>query len=60
MTYCRILAKGARGGKGADALGESRSALVRVVTELQRGEEIYMLVGQEGQDACQKLVGKIF
>ncbi|XKL67743.1 hypothetical protein PGB90_003234 [Kerria lacca] len=51
----RIIAKGARGGKGADALGESKSAMVRIVTELHKGDDVYLLVGQEGQDACKKL-----
>lgn len=56
IIYCRIIAKGARGGKGADALGESRSAMVRMVKEFSKGQEIYFLIGQEGQDACRKLV----
>ncbi|XP_065200377.1 leukocyte tyrosine kinase receptor-like isoform X2 [Planococcus citri] len=55
VSYYTIIAKGARGGKGADALGESRAAMVRAVTELYKGQSIYFLIGQEGHDACRKL-----
>jgi hypothetical protein len=36
-------------------MGSSRGAMVRVVVELRKGQEIYMLVGQEGNSACVKV-----
>jgi anaplastic lymphoma kinase len=48
---------GASGGKGSGAMGSSRGAMVRVVVELRKGQEIYMLVGQEGNSACVKSLG---
>jgi anaplastic lymphoma kinase len=38
-------------------MGSSRGAMVRVVVELRKGQEIYMLVGQEGNSACVKSLG---
>ncbi|XP_008194070.1 tyrosine-protein kinase receptor isoform X2 [Tribolium castaneum] len=48
---------GASGGKGSGAMGSSRGAMVRVVLELRKGQEIYMLIGQEGTSACVKSLG---
>lgn len=33
-------------------MGSSRSAMVRIVIELQKWQEILILVGQEGSNAC--------
>ncbi|KAF7281667.1 hypothetical protein GWI33_004443 [Rhynchophorus ferrugineus] len=54
--YTFILA-GAGGGKGSLGMGSSRGALVRTVIELKRGQEIFILVGQEGNSACLKSLG---
>lgn len=47
--------EGASGGKGSGGMGSSRGAMVRVVIELRKGQEVYMLVGQEGTNACIKV-----
>lgn len=36
-------------------MGSSRGALVRTVMELKKGQEIFMLVGQEGTNSCVKV-----
>lgn len=36
-------------------MGSSRGAMVRVVMELRKGQEVFMLVGQEGTNACIKV-----
>lgn len=36
-------------------MGSSRGAMVRTVLELGKGQEIFMLVGQEGSNACLKV-----
>lgn len=36
-------------------MGSSRGAMVRMVVELRKGQEFYILVGQEGSDACLKV-----
>ncbi|KAJ3662397.1 hypothetical protein Zmor_006748 [Zophobas morio] len=48
---------GASGGKGSGAMGSSRGAMVRVVVDLRKGQEIHVLVGQEGTNACIKSLG---
>lgn len=54
---CRIIAKGAGGGLGSGGVGSSRGALVVSVMELNKDEEIYLLVGQAGEHACIKSMG---
>lgn len=45
----RLIAKGASGSKGFNSNGEaSRGAVARMIVELQKGQHIYALVGQEG------------
>ncbi|XP_050297012.1 tyrosine-protein kinase receptor isoform X2 [Anthonomus grandis grandis] len=56
--YTFILA-GASGGKGSSGMGSSRGAVVRAVMELSRGQEIFLMVGQEGNSACLKFIGQI-
>lgn len=51
----RIVARGARGGKGADGMGISKGATAVVVVELYKGQTLHILVGQEGGDACRKV-----
>lgn len=36
-------------------MGSSRGAMVRIVAELRKGQELYFLVGQEGSSACVKV-----
>ncbi|KAJ9595248.1 hypothetical protein L9F63_013458 [Diploptera punctata] len=45
--YYTIIAKGASGGSGLDG-SSSSAAMVRSVIELDRGQHVYMLIGQEG------------
>lgn len=47
-----LIVYGASGGKGSSGMGSSRGAVIRTVVELNKGQELYMLVGQEGTDAC--------
>lgn len=54
MKFYRIISKGAGGGLGSRGLGSSRGALAISVFELHKDEEIYILVGQKGEDACTK------
>lgn len=37
-------------------MGSSRGAMVRMVVELRKGQEFYILVGQEGSNACIKVI----
>jgi len=50
-----LISRGARGGKGSDDKGYALGALVRGVIELQKGDQLYFIVGQEGTDACPKV-----
>ncbi|XP_022918243.1 tyrosine-protein kinase receptor [Onthophagus taurus] len=52
--YYTFLLYGAGGGKGGGGMGSSRGAMVRVILELGKGQELYMAVGQEGTSACVK------
>lgn len=53
MFACyRIIAKGAGGGLGSRGLGSSRGALAISVFELRKDEDIHILVGQKGENAC--------
>ncbi|CAG4993099.1 unnamed protein product [Colias eurytheme] len=49
-----IIATGASGGLGSMWAGVSHGAQARGLFELHRAEKIYMLVGQQGQNACKK------
>jgi anaplastic lymphoma kinase len=55
--YYTIIAKGAGGGMGSGGVGSSRGAVAVSVLELHKDEEIYILVGQSGEDACIKTMG---
>ncbi|XP_055839664.1 tyrosine-protein kinase receptor [Episyrphus balteatus] len=49
-----IIAKGASGGLGSGGVGSSRGAMAVSVLELHKNEELYILVGQQGENACIK------
>ncbi|XP_050674682.1 leukocyte tyrosine kinase receptor [Leptidea sinapis] len=49
-----IIATGASGGLGSMWTGVSHGAQARGLFELHRSEQIYMLVGQPGLNACKK------
>ncbi|KAJ8931560.1 hypothetical protein NQ314_015507, partial [Rhamnusium bicolor] len=55
--FFSFILTGASGGKGGSAVGSSRGAMVRTVVELRKGQEIFMLVGQEGTNSCVKSLG---
>ncbi|XP_031358672.1 ALK tyrosine kinase receptor [Photinus pyralis] len=55
--FYTLILVGASGGKGSGGMGSSRGAMVRTVVELAKGQEIYVLVGQEGASACVKSLG---
>nr|CAH7767694.1 unnamed protein product [Callosobruchus chinensis] len=55
--YYTFILAGASGGKGSSGMGSSRGAMVRTVLNLQSGQEVLMLVGQEGMDSCIKTLG---
>jgi anaplastic lymphoma kinase len=55
--YYTIIAKGAGGGLGSGGVGSSRGAVAISVLELHKDEEIYILVGQNGEHACIKTMG---
>ncbi|XP_076236265.1 anaplastic lymphoma kinase isoform X2 [Calliopsis andreniformis] len=55
--YYTLIGVGARGGKGSSAMGSTLGALVRGVIELEKGEQLYFMVGQPGTDACPKNLG---
>lgn len=50
-----LIGKGARGGRGASGTGSTWGALVRGVVELEKGDQLYFMVGQPGNDACPKV-----
>ncbi|XP_053962484.1 tyrosine-protein kinase receptor [Anastrepha ludens] len=52
--YYTIIAKGASGGLGSGGVGSSRGAMAVAVLELHKNEELYILVGQQGENACIK------
>jgi anaplastic lymphoma kinase len=54
---CRVIIKGAGGGLGSGASGSSRGTIVSSVLELHKDEEIYFIVGQNGEHACVKTMG---
>ncbi|CAH1983529.1 unnamed protein product [Acanthoscelides obtectus] len=55
--YYTFILAGASGGKGSSGMGSSRGAMVRTILNLQSGQEVLMLVGQEGMDSCIKMLG---
>ncbi|XP_031782038.1 leukocyte tyrosine kinase receptor isoform X2 [Nasonia vitripennis] len=55
--YYTIIAMGARGGAGALSMGVTMGAMVRGVIELEKGQQLYFMVGQPGTDACPKSLG---
>lgn len=46
---------GANGGRGGGGMGSSRGAMVRLVVDLRKEQELFILVGQEGSNACLKV-----
>lgn len=57
FSLYRIIAKGAGGGLGSGGVSSSRGSIVSSVIELHKDEEIYILVGQNGEHACIKSMG---
>lgn len=53
-SFYSIIAKGASGGLGSGGVGSSRGAMAVSVLELHKNEELYILVGQQGENACIK------
>ncbi|XP_034653781.1 ALK tyrosine kinase receptor [Drosophila subobscura] len=52
-----IIAKGASGGLGSGGVGSSRGSVAVAVLELHKNEELYFLIGQQGENACIKSMG---
>ncbi|KAH8372849.1 hypothetical protein KR009_006577 [Drosophila setifemur] len=52
-----IIAKGASGGLGSGGVGSSRGSVAVAVLELHKHEELYFLIGQQGENACIKSMG---
>ncbi|XP_068145947.1 LOW QUALITY PROTEIN: tyrosine-protein kinase receptor [Drosophila tropicalis] len=52
-----VIVKGASGGLGSGGVGSSRGSVAVSVLELHKNEELYFLVGQEGENACIKSMG---
>ncbi|EDV37465.1 uncharacterized protein Dana_GF13459, isoform C [Drosophila ananassae] len=52
-----IIAKGASGGLGSGGVGSSRGSVAVAILELHKHEELYFLVGQQGENACIKSMG---
>ncbi|GBP62708.1 ALK tyrosine kinase receptor [Eumeta japonica] len=52
--YYTIIAMGASGGLGSAWAGVTYGAQTRALFELHKSEVIYMLVGQQGMNACKK------
>lgn len=50
-----LIVVGARGGMGSGGMGSTFGALARGVIELQKGDQLYFIVGQEGTNACAKV-----
>uniref|UniRef100_A0ABD2WEB8 Tyrosine-protein kinase receptor n=1 Tax=Trichogramma kaykai TaxID=54128 RepID=A0ABD2WEB8_9HYME len=55
--FYTLIAVGARGGVGALSMGSSLGAMARGVLELEKGQQIYFMIGQSGTDACPKKLG---
>lgn len=58
-SFHRIIAKGASGGLGSAGAGSSRGAVTVSVMELRKNEELFFLVGQQGENACVKTFGVV-
>lgn len=56
-SFHRIIAKGAGGGLGSGGVSSSRGTIVSSVLELHKDEEIHILVGQSGENACIRSMG---
>ena len=52
-----FIVKGASGGLGSGGVGSSRGAVAVAVLELHKNEELYILVGQQGENGCIKSLG---
>ncbi|KRT83614.1 protein kinase, partial [Oryctes borbonicus] len=55
--YYTFILFGASGGKGSGGMGSSRGAMVRIILDLKKGQDLYIAVGQEGANACIKSLG---
>ncbi|XP_073844464.1 anaplastic lymphoma kinase isoform X3 [Musca autumnalis] len=55
--FYTFIVKGASGGLGSTGVGSSRGAVAVAVLELHKNEELYLLVGQQGENACSKSMG---
>ncbi|XP_076675839.1 anaplastic lymphoma kinase isoform X2 [Andrena cerasifolii] len=55
--YYTLIGMGAGGGKGSSGMGITLGASVRGVIELEKGDQLYFMVGQAGTDACVKNLG---
>ncbi|XP_072157406.1 leukocyte tyrosine kinase receptor isoform X2 [Bemisia tabaci] len=53
--FYTIIAKGAGGGKGSNGQGVSLGAEARGVYEFRAGQQLYIVVGQEGGSVCRKV-----
>lgn len=51
----RIIAKGAGGGQGSEGTESSKGAEAIVVTELNKTQNLFILVGHLGGNACRKV-----
>ncbi|XP_047037658.1 ALK tyrosine kinase receptor isoform X2 [Helicoverpa zea] len=49
-----LIATGASGGLGSAWAGVSHAAAVRALVELHKSERVYILIGQQGLNACKK------
>ncbi|XP_019886426.2 ALK tyrosine kinase receptor isoform X2 [Ooceraea biroi] len=55
--YYTLIGVGARGGMGSGGMGSTLGSVVRGVIELQKGDQLYFIVGQMGTNACPKNLG---
>jgi len=51
----RIIAKGAAGGKGSEGKDFSKGATAFAIIHLNRTQPLYVIVGQDGTSACNKV-----
>lgn len=53
VISCRITAYGAAGGKGAKNHNKrNHGVFISAIFTLEKGDFLYILVGQQGEDAC--------
>ena len=52
VSPCSISAYGASGGAGVENSGPSKAAKVEAIFNLTAGDQLFILVGQEGESAC--------